>query len=361
MKEVTFLHTADIHLGASFSHSCLPPSLVPGLRADLWKSFQAIIEECRREKIHILFIAGDLFEDNSIRISDLKRVEQLFRTIPDTNIYISPGNHDNWGSNSPYHFTQWSENVTVFESGSLRKCEYNEWLDIWGYGWKEKIIKNNILHSNDFNDSKTNILLIHGDITGAGSSYLPVGRDDIILNRFDYAALGHIHKPMAFGEKVRYPGSPEPFDFSDSGDRGIIKGKISPGKVRAEFLSWSLKKFCTEIVEITPEMTYYHILEHIRALAVNPKRDFYRVVLKGFIDRNIDLEDLSNDLQEEYRYLEFQDETLKDYDLESLHLYHQEDIIGCFISEMKKTGLSDPIKRDALYYGLEALMKEYNL
>ncbi|NTW70870.1 MAG: DNA repair exonuclease [Eubacteriaceae bacterium] len=361
MKEVTFLHTADIHLGASFSHSCLPPSLVPGLRADLWRSFESIIEECGREKLHILFIAGDLFEDNSIRISDLKRVEQLFRSIPDTKIYISPGNHDNWGSHSPYQFTQWSENVIVFESGELGKREYNEWLDIWGYGWKERIIKTNVLHGNDFDASKTNVLLIHGDITGSGSSYLPVGRDDIILNSFDYAALGHIHKPMAFGETVRYPGSPEPFDFSDIGDRGIIKGTISPGKVSTEFFSRSLKRFCIEIVEITPEMTYYHILNQIRARADKPERDFYRIVLKGLMDRNIDLEDLSNQSLEEFRYMELKDETLKDYDLESLYQHHQDDIIGCFISEMMKTGLSDPVHRDALYYGLEALLKEYDL
>lgn len=82
--------------------------------------------------------------------------------------------------------------------------------------------------------------------------YLPVGKtaDDIermeseirtvgnideisadVLQPFDYAALGHIHKPMTVGDdRFRYCGTPMPYSVSEAGQKkGVIMVELGAG------------------------------------------------------------------------------------------------------------------------------------
>ena len=45
------------------------------------------------------------------------------------------------------------------------------------------------------------------------------------LLKFDYVALGHIHKPK-YDNKIVYPGSPISFGFDELGAHGFISGEI---------------------------------------------------------------------------------------------------------------------------------------
>ena len=63
-----------------------------------------------------------------------------------------------------------------------------------------------------------------------------------ILEVFDYAALGHIHKPMKVGSEVyRYCGTPMPMSISEAGqqkgiivvemeEKGVVKTRVLPLK-----------------------------------------------------------------------------------------------------------------------------------
>lgn len=46
-----------------------------------------------RESVDLLFIAGDLFHRQPL-LRELKEVNNLFSTIPDTRVYLMAGNHD---------------------------------------------------------------------------------------------------------------------------------------------------------------------------------------------------------------------------------------------------------------------------
>jgi exonuclease SbcD len=62
--------------------------------------------------------------------------------------------------------------------------------------------------------------------------------DSRLFDCFDYAALGHLHRPQAIGPKARYPGSPLAYSFGEAGsDRGFLLVELGEEGARAEFLA----------------------------------------------------------------------------------------------------------------------------
>ena len=84
------IHTADIHLGAS------PDLGYPWSRKrkeDIWNTWKRLIERVRLEKADLLLVSGDLFHRQPL-VRELKEVNYLFSTIPDTTVVLMAGNHD---------------------------------------------------------------------------------------------------------------------------------------------------------------------------------------------------------------------------------------------------------------------------
>ena len=75
-----------------------------------------------------------------------------------------------------------------------------------------------------------NILITHQFVTGASrteSEEISVGGSDnvdaSVFDKFDYVALGHIHRPQNIGsEKIRYCGTPLKYSFSEANDRKSV-------------------------------------------------------------------------------------------------------------------------------------------
>ncbi len=81
-----------------------------------------------------------------------------------------------------------------------------------------------LLDRADLTLAPTNILMTHAFVTGAQTSeseQVVVGTVDAVpadvFSRFDYVALGHLHRPQTIGGNVRYAGSPIAYSFSEIG------------------------------------------------------------------------------------------------------------------------------------------------
>ena len=72
-----------------------------------------VIAGIRENPVDLLFIAGDLFHRQPL-LRELKEVNNLFSTIPDTRVYLMAGNHDYIKADSFYRDFQWEKNVTFF-------------------------------------------------------------------------------------------------------------------------------------------------------------------------------------------------------------------------------------------------------
>ncbi|MDR7870459.1 MAG: metallophosphoesterase [Tissierellaceae bacterium] len=356
---IKFVHTGDIHLGLQFNNVSFDKETAVTRRNELWSTFQRLVEYTKNNNIDFLFIAGDLFESKYFTLGDMKRLRDILKDAINVNIIISAGNHDYLNKDSLYNKVDWSENVFIYNGDGVQEIDFPD-LDtvIYGYSWDRVEIKENRLIDNyDFQSLRSNkILLIHGDI-GNNSNYLPLSLDSLNRLNLDYIALGHIHKPQLFSNKVAYCGSLEPLDFGEIGDRGFIEGYIENNETKIEFIDFSKRKFLFKSMYIDENMSYQDIFNLIKSVEGNKGLDYYRIELNGYIQHDIDINSLFALLKNEFYYIEIIDNTTPDYDLEALENDYKDSIIGEFIREMKKKGLTDPIVKQALYFGLDALLK----
>lgn len=81
-------------------------------------------------------------------------------------------------------------------------------------------------------------------VAGAGRVERPIDVGGIsavapaAFKGIDYAALGHLHRPQAIGERLRYSGAPLPFGFDEAGEaKSIALIEVAAGKApRAQLL-----------------------------------------------------------------------------------------------------------------------------
>ena len=106
-------------------------------------------------------------------------------------------------------------------------------------------------------------------------------------------------------------------------------------------------------VKNTPEQVSAMIDNEIRKRGIT---NIYRIRITGEKKPEYSFE--MPKLKEKYRIAEIRCEAEPQYDFEALFEEHQQDMIGYFISSLRKnhTELSD-IDRTAMYYGIDALIK----
>ena len=359
---VTFIHTGDLHLGMEFKNASFVGDHAKRRRLELWETFEKIIDRAEEKKSDLLLIAGDLFEDEYCTLGDIKRIRDAFSSLSTTKVVISAGNHDFIGKKSLYKVIDWSNNVHIFLNNKPEKLLLdNINTIIYGLSWNKKDEKKALADEiSDLDNSKINILLIHGDAYNADSNYLPINRDKI--KYFDYAALGHIHKPEFITENIAYCGSPEPLDFGEGGKHGIIEGIIDKEYLETSFIPFNKREFIIKEVQINENMGYRDILDSIVNCdsKLNRDKNLYRVILDGIRDSDVklNLDDIIEVLRDKFYYIELIDNTKADYDLDRIEKENSNNIIGGFIKEMKQKGIDNPIVKEALYDGLEILLSE---
>ncbi|MFA5576024.1 MAG: DNA repair exonuclease [Tissierellaceae bacterium] len=361
---VSFIHTGDLHLGLKFHNVSFNRDKAKDRRRELWTTFENIVDHGDRNGFDFLLIAGDLFESAYFTIADINRIRDSFKGAEKINIVISAGNHDYMGRNSLYSKVEWPENVHIFGPGVIERKEFPHLNTvIYGYSWDSGILRDKKLLEGlgeQVDQSKNNILLLHGDLA-ADSDYLPLNMRELNSLNMDYIGLGHIHKPQIFSQKIAYCGCPEPLNFGEKEERGIIQGYIENKETRVEFLPFSKRKFIESELELEEDMGYPDIVKLVKAINLGNKEvDFFRVNLGGYIQRGIDIKNLKRDLEDSFYHIEIIDRTRWDYDLQELEMEHEGNIIQHFIQAMREKDLDNPITKRALYLGLEELLRGDN-
>ena len=212
-----FVHIADVHFDMPFT-TLDTKGLAQNRRIEQRNAFRKVINYIKENSIENLFICGDLYEHQYIRQSTIEYINKQFESIPDTKIYIIPGNHDPYIKNSYYANFKFSKNVKIFTS-KIEKIEEGN-INIYGYGFEDFYMQNKENEKLKIqNMNKINILLTHGDLDGTENKqtqYNPISKRFINSLGFDYVALGHIHK-REWSDKIVYPGSLISLGFDEPG------------------------------------------------------------------------------------------------------------------------------------------------
>ena len=181
---IRFIHLADVHLGAVPDRGC-PWS--HEREEEIWETFRRVIASVRRDPVDLLFIAGDLFHRQPL-LKELKEVNYLFSTIPETRVFLMAGNHDYIKRNSFYRGFAWEPNVTFFDSEKM-SCAYIEELQTFVYGmsYEHQEIKEPLYDSwQPEQEPGFHVLLAHG----GDEKHIPMDAKKILSSGFTYLALG---------------------------------------------------------------------------------------------------------------------------------------------------------------------------
>lgn len=269
-----FVHIADVHFDMPFRTLAERADLGQQRRIEQRNAFKKVIDFIKKEKVDYLFISGDLYEEENIRRTTIDYINNLFKEIKNTKIFISPGNHDPYLKNSYYSVYNWAENVKIFTE-KVEVIEYED-VNIYGYGFNNFEMNENQLDKIKIeNTEKMNILITHGDIY-TDSNYNKIEKNK--LNKFNYVALGHIHKRDEY-----YPGSLIALGFDEPGEHGFYFGETTKlnGKefLNKKFIKIDEKEFIKKEINITNISSKEELIEKLNL--IETKNNYYEIYLTG--------------------------------------------------------------------------------
>ena len=276
----TFIHAADLHLGAVFKglsqikeleHSAhLLPGGADWLQKNLFNAtYQALdrlVELCLQTRPHALLLAGDLYNPEANGLKSLTVLRQAFLTLQQAGIVVCivHGNHD--PQNSLPHSWTWPENVHVFGAEkaeavgiffqpsvgcSLQPIEASSEAPlavIYGMSHSSGAVTDNLAkkislethkHSN-LGSKVYQVGLLHCAVGTASSEpgkqgehkpYAPCSVEDLTAANLDYWALGHIHKQgqVVARPLAMYAGNTQGLHINEQGAKGCLKVALQPG------------------------------------------------------------------------------------------------------------------------------------
>lgn len=363
---IKIAHCSDIHIGASVSsleNKCYER------RNEIKNSFSKIVKKCEIEKVQVLCVAGDLFDDTVVTQSDIEDVKNVCKKAP-FKIVISPGNHDPFTANSPYN-SDWPENVIIFKNNNLESIELPEInLRVWGAAFINRYETKSLLRDFDFlEDGFINLCVLHGDVLGTQKVYNPITVEEIEKSKMDYIALGHIHKRskiLKSGETFySYSGSPESLGFDESGEKGFYLGYIDKNFCDMKFEKISSRSYIITEIDISDCDSEKEVKDAVLSFLSDKYGDdyfknIYKIILIGGIKENlyIDAKNLEASLRECIFYCIIEDNTFEKIDVEKLK--YRTDFKSLFIKDILNRIENEPdeneaqLLRNALKLGVRA-------
>jgi len=372
MNSVRILHCADLHIGAECSFLGVKSRT---RRAEVKKTFHRILQLCSEEKVELLLIAGDLFDDVKVSSEILGEIRDAFATLSECTVVIAAGNHDAATPDSPYvQENFWPENVILFTSQPECRVLPELGVRLVGGGFTGTYCYQSMLRKLPFiDDGLINIGVMHGDPVSdnSRSDYNAVTQRMIQMSGLDYLALGHIHKRTevlkAGNTYYAYPGCPEGQGFDETGDKGVYVGTVEKGYCNLQYRSVCKRRVTELLVDVTDIERRDVLATRLRNCmeAENGEgyeEHIYRLTLigepKNDMCRNI--EDILAEMEDIW-YLKIKNKTRPRINPEEL--VQENSLRGIFVKRMTElTGTVPEEQREtALRLGLRAFFGEINI
>ena len=307
MSSITFIHAADLHLGAPFK----------GLRASspLWadvlleaipSAYRHIVDTALEKRVDFVVIAGDIFDDSrpsyadfSLFVSGLKRLDEAH--IP---VYFVTGNHD--------PFTSWNNgfsalppNAHLLGAGEPGFAVYKRdgvpMALVGGRGYFNQAwpldcdISEGVSRETAQQATGVSAPFMIGVLhTGLDidPTRSPVSPKTLLSRDVDYWACGHVHQPRlipnADNPRIAFSGCPQGRSVVETGPHGVYEVTLAEGKpVNADFLPMAQVEWNRLEVDISTCATVAEVQERITSAQFEANADaccqrmIFRVLLSG--------------------------------------------------------------------------------
>jgi len=357
-RKMKFVHIADVHFDAPFS-VLQTRNLSNQRRLEQREAFRKVIEYIKNNNIPYLFICGDLYEQEYIKNSTIEYINKLFEEIPDTKIFIVPGNHDPYIKNSYYKTYNFARNVKIFTE--TPEIVEDENIDIYGYGFEDFYMHSvGIENIKIQNKNKINILLTHGDLDGVKNNserYNSISKTKLKGLEFNYVALGHIHK-KTIDENIVYPGSLISLGFDELGEHGMIVGEINEEtkEIKLNFIPIDSKEYIEENIDVSDIYSKEELIEKINEKYF-PENKYIKIILTGSRKSDIETLDMLKYLSN-INIIKIKDMTKLEIDLENIS--KQNNLKGIFVKKLLEKIEAEPENKEKIQKAMEIGLSAFN-
>lgn len=328
-----FFHLSDLHIGLKLMNR--------DLREEQMDILRQVTDLAREEHPDAVVIAGDIYDKavpaaEAVEVFD-SFITELKRAVPEAEMMLISGNHDSGLRLNCFREILDEQKVHMIGLPPRREEEYIEKVTLQDeFGpvnfyllpfVKPSMVKqivgvdengNNLsydatLHKliarEEVNTTERNVLVSHQFYLPVGENAESVERMDSeirtvgnidavasdVLEAFDYAALGHIHKPMKVGSELyRYCGTPLACSVSEAGQqKGVIMVEI-----REKDPKTSVKITVLPLKPLREVRIIKGSLEEVLAQACE---DFVTVILTDRVD--LDIMDMQDRIRMAFPYL----------------------------------------------------------
>lgn len=328
-----FFHLSDLHIGLKLMNR--------DLREEQMDILRQVTDLAREEQPDAVVIAGDIYDKavpaaEAVEVFD-SFITELKRAVPEAEMMLISGNHDSGLRLNCFREILDEQKVHMIGLPPRREEEYIEKVALQdAFGpvnfyllpfVKPSMVKqivgvdengNNLsydatLHKliarEEVNTAERNVLVSHQFYLPVGENAESVERMDSeirtvgnidavasdVLEAFDYAALGHIHKPMKVGSELyRYCGTPLACSVSEAGQqKGVIMVEIGEKDART-----SVK---ITVLPLKPMREVRIIKGSLEEVLVQACEDFVTVILTDRVD--LDIMDMQDRIRRAFPYL----------------------------------------------------------
>lgn len=219
---IKVLHSADWHMDAPMRQ--FSPEQRAFLRKEMLALPDQIADVCIREGCDLVLLAGDVFDGPYTQ----EGYEAVFRALKRMSVpvFISPGNHDFYGENSPWLREEWPENVFIFQKQELTAYRLPALsCRVYGGAFTSMDCPGLLEGFRTAGEERYALMVLHGDPSAADSPYNPVTAAQVRDAGLDYLALGHVHTPGRFGAGAgmcAWPGCPMGHGWDETGVKGVL-------------------------------------------------------------------------------------------------------------------------------------------
>lgn len=334
-----FFHLSDLHIGLKLFNR--------DLREDQEYILRQITDIAVREQPEAVVIAGDIYDKavpsaEAVEVFD-RFIAGLNAALPDTAVMMIAGNHDSGPRINCFRSVLSRQNVYMIgqpprvEGEQIERVVLEDefgpvnfyllpfvrpsmvkqltGVDENGNNLSYDETLHRLIGREEINPSQRNVIVSHQFYLPSGTDAEAVERMDSeirtvgnidrvssdILEQFDYAALGHIHKPMKAGsEFIRYCGTPLACSVSEAGQqKGIIMVELGDKGGRK-----------TTVLPLEPLRQVRVIRGELEEVLKQGCGDYVTVVLTDRVD--LDVFDMQDKIRSAFPHLlEIRRETLR--------------------------------------------------
>ena len=347
-----FFHLSDLHIGLKLFNR--------DLREDQEYILRQITDIAVREQPQAVVIAGDIYDKavpsaEAVEVFD-RFIAGLNSALPDTAVMMIAGNHDSGPRINCFRSVLSRQNVYMIgqpprvegeqiekviledESGPVNfyllpfvrpsMVKQLTGVDENGNNLSYDETLRRLIGREEIDPSQRNVIVSHQFYLPSGTDAEAVERMDSeirtvgnidqvsadILEQFDYAALGHIHKPMKVGsEFIRYCGTPLACSVSEAGQqKGIIMVELGNKGDRK-----------TTILPLEPLRQVRVIRGELAEVLEQACGDYVTVILTDKAD--LDIFDMQDKIRSAFpNLLEIRRETVRRTDYERAYAVQEE-------------------------------------